>query len=100
MKSQKSKTHRETIILDDALSQRLEDFCARTTRARATVVRAVLAMFLGEGEEGLQQADRVLSSGIWPDAPAKSKRAATAEDLARHVVDGHPLPTSRKRKSG
>jgi|CXWL01.1.fsa_nt_gi hypothetical protein len=89
--------------MEPELAQRLTEFCARTTRARATVIRAVLQLFLGSGEEGFRAADRTLSAGVWgeglPGQPAGQKSLPHApDDVARHVVDGQPLAASRRKR--
>lgn len=104
---QHRKLERRLIGLDPDVFKRLELFCARTTRSEGAVIRAVLRMFLGDGDAGFQRADRMLSRGVWeePDAQAQGTidpaTLPPPDEFAEYVVSGKRpgQPASTKRKS-
>lgn len=97
MGEDEKKMHRESLILEESLYDRLTEFCRRTTRAKATVIRELIRTFLGEGEEGFQRADRALSQRLYLWDTANKHPACVDEDKIERAVTGKP---ARKKSAG
>ncbi len=82
---------------DLELKEKLQKFCKQTNRETAPTLRAILRLFLEDGDEASEYR---LTRGLWEVSPAEVERARVGKRLFDEAAKEARKGTRHRKKKG